>query len=384
MSELEIEKPVRKKRSKASRNGFVFIANLVVSAAFLAVLFAGIAAYIGKGNFEEAGPLAETKLVAITSAENSVSKIAAKLHQAGIISNPTVFNVGVRAYQNTSKLKAGEYEFAAKSSMKDVMEKLVSGRSVQYFVTIPEGWTTYVAYQRVEANELLTGDMPLLVDEGELLPDTYSFQRGATRADVINRMVAAQDKFLDEVWAARDPNIPLKTKRELVILASLVEKETGPREEERGKVAQVFYNRINQGWRLETDPTILYGIYGGKGKPTKQGITKSEKAQRTPYNTYFIEGLPPGPITNPGKLALQAAANPTPTDAMFFVADGKGGHFFTKTLEEHSKYVAELRKREAEQAKKAAEDAKKEAEAAAQPSNCSRILAYEQKDPLHV
>ncbi|MEO0496387.1 MAG: endolytic transglycosylase MltG [Pseudomonadota bacterium] len=358
MSLDEIE-PERPQRSKAARNGFVFLFNLAISGFFLLALMAGVALYFGKQTFEAPGPLAEEQTLLINRGEG-VSTIAAKLERAGVIEDDFVFRAGIRAYRNDVELKAGEYKFEPGDSMKSVMDRLVAGRSIQYLVTIPEGFTTARAYARVAANETLTGDMPLLVDEGALLPDTYSFQRGESRADVINRMVAARDKVVAEIWENRQPDLPISTPEEMVTLASIVQMEAGG--SEFREVAGVFVNRLNKGMRLESDPTILYGIYGGEGKPRVngrvQGITQTEKANRHAYNTYFIEGLPPGPITNPGRESLEAVANPAQTDAFFFVADGTGGHAFSVTYAEHLENVAKWREIEAEiAARRAAEDA---------------------------
>jgi UPF0755 protein len=208
---------------------------------------------------------------------------------------------------------------------------------------------------RIGENEVLTGDMPAdMPPEGSLLADTQRFSRGTTRAEIIQKLVNDQKKLVDDIWARRASDLPIKDINEFVTLASIVEKETG-KSDERPRVAGVFVNRLKQGIRLQSDPTIIYGIYGGRGKPADQPIRRSDLDKVTTYNTYQIDGLPPTPIANPGKAALEAVANPSQTNELFFVADGTGGHVFAATLDEHNENVARWRAIEA----KAAEEAKK-------------------------
>ncbi|MBM7322317.1 endolytic transglycosylase MltG, partial [Agrobacterium sp. S2] len=188
-----------------------------------------------------------------------------------------------------------------------------------------------------------------LPPEGSLRPDTYRFTRGTKREEIINQMSAAQDKLIDMIWERRDPDLPIKTVEEFVTLASIVEKETG-KDDERAHVASVFYNRLKKGMRLQSDPTIIYGLFGGDGKPSDRPIYQSDLQKQTPFNTYVIKGLPPSPIANPGRAALEAVANPWRTDDLYFVADGTGGHVFAKTLDEHNANVRRWRKIEAEKA----------------------------------
>jgi len=193
------------------------------------------------------------------------------------------------------------------------------------------------------SDDILEGDLPeTLPAEGSLMPDTYPFQRGTTRVEVVERMKVAQASFLSRVWAKRIPDLPISTPEELVTLASIVEKETG-KADERPHVASVFINRLNRGMKLQSDPTIIYGIFGGAGKPSDRPIYKSDIETPTPYNTYTIPALPPGPIANPGRAAMEAVANPSRTDDIFFVANGTGGHVFAKTLDEHNQNVARWR-----------------------------------------
>ena len=196
---------------------------------------------------------------------------------------------------------------------------------------------------RLAKNEILEGELPEVAPaEGTLMPDTYPFQRGTTRKEIIERMQLAQKQFLASVWEKRVDNLPISSPEEMVILASIVEKETG-RAAERPHVASVFINRLRKGMKLQSDPTIIYGIFGGAGKPKDRPIYRSDIDKPTPYNTYTIPALPPGPIANPGRAALEAVANPSITDDLFFVANGTGGHVFAKTLEEHNQNVARWR-----------------------------------------
>jgi UPF0755 protein len=235
---------------------------------------------------------------------------------------------------------------------------------VLHSLTIPEGLTVEQIMAKIAADDTLTGDMPAtLPAEGSLLADTQRFSRGTTRADIIAKLSTDQKKLVDDIWARRAPNLPLKDENEFVTLASIVEKETG-KVDERPRVAGVFINRLNQGMRLQSDPTIIYGIFGGKGKPAGQPIRKSDLEKQTPYNTYLIDGLPPTPIANPGKAALEAVANPSQTNELFFVADGTGGHVFAATLAEHNENVARWREVE----KKKAADAAAATDAAATPA----------------
>ncbi len=240
-----------------------------------------------------------------------------------------------------SRLKAGEYEFPAKASIDQVLSIITSGRVKTYKLTVPEGWTTQMAVARVTENDVLTGEVAAMPVEGAIMPETYVFRRGLTRQKMLDDMQAAQTKMLDELWSARAVSDTVKTKEQAVTLASIVEKETAI-PEERPLIASVFHNRLKQGMRLQSDPTIIYGLVGGKGK-LDRGLTKDDLASDTAYNTYKIDGLPPGPIANPGRASLEAVLNPPDTGYLYFVADGSGGHAFAKTLEEHNANVAKWR-----------------------------------------
>lgn len=336
------EVPLPPKRSKSAKGNFIVFMNFVMSCLVLVVLGAGLVFLYGKSVFESAGPLTEPQTVVIKEG-SSLSQISSKLLSNDVIDNGWIFSQGVKAHKAQSSMKAGEYIFQPQMSMYDVMETIRSGKGILHKVTLPEGLTVFQIFQRLAQNEILEGPLPeTLPPEGSLMPDTYPFQRGTTRAEVIERMKVAQETFLAEIWEKRVPDLPISTPEELVTLASIVEKETG-KADERPRVASVFINRLNRGMKLQSDPTILYGIFGGEGKPSDRPIYKSDIETPTPYNTYTIPALPPGPIANPGRAAMEAVANPSRTDDIFFVANGTGGHVFAKTLDEHNQNVARWR-----------------------------------------
>lgn len=353
------EVPPPPKRSNQSRHGFVVFLNFMMSCLVLATILLCGAAYLGKRSFEQPGPLKTAQRVTIEEG-TSVAGISQKLQINGVISNEWIFRLWVTAHDAQSTMKAGEYLFKPQMSMYDVMETIRSGKGILHKVSVPEGLTVEQIFERIAENEILEGDLPEeLPVEGSLMPDTYPFQRGTTRVEVINRMKTAQENFLQSIWNKRIPGLPLATPEELVVLASIVEKETG-KADERPRVASVFINRLRKGMKLQSDPTIIYGIFGGKGKPRDRPIYQSDINNPTPYNTYVIEGLPPGPIANPGRAALEAVANPSRTDDLFFVANGTGGHAFAKTLEEHNRNVERWRtieRQRMEEAEKAQDSA---------------------------
>lgn len=347
--------PPPSKRSRASRSQIVVFLNFVVSCILLAVLAAGVALYFGKQEFNGPGPSASGDTFLVRP-NTGVQEIADQLERRGLISDARIFRLGVRAYGNDSAIKAGEYQIKPNASMHEIMELLKSGKSVMYSLTIPEGLTVEQAFQRVAQQDTLTGNMPAsLPPEGTVATDTLRFTRGATRQQMIDKLMSDQKQLVDEVWARRAPDLPIANIDEFVTLASIVEKETG-KSDERSRVAAVFLNRLEKGMRLQSDPTIIYGLFGGKGKPADRPIYQSDLAKQTPYNTYVISGLPPTPIANPGRAALEAVANPSKTKDLYFVADGSGGHVFAATLEEHNENVARYRafqKRQADEAAKA-------------------------------
>ncbi|MER9699784.1 endolytic transglycosylase MltG [Mesorhizobium sp. M0146] len=345
------------KRSRASRSQVVVFMNFVISAVMLMILAAGVSLYFGKQAFNEPGPsvAGDTFLV---KPSTGVQDIADQLERRGLISDARIFRIAVRVYGNDSALKAGEYEIKPRASMRDIMELLKSGKSVMYSLTIPEGLTVEQALQRIAEQDALTGDMPAAKPaEGSLATDTLRFTRGATRQQMVDKLLADQKKLVDEVWQRRAPDLPLANVDDFVTLASIVEKETG-RGDERSRVAAVFLNRLAKGMRLQSDPTIIYGLFGGKGKPADRPIYQSDIQKQTPYNTYLINGLPPTPIANPGRAALEAVANPSKTDDLYFVADGTGAHVFATTLAEHNENVARYRALQKKQAEDAAKGAK--------------------------
>ncbi len=334
--------PPPSKRSRTSRSQIVVFMNFVVSCVMLLVLAAGVALYFGKQEFNGPGPSASADTF-VVKPNSGVATIAEQLERRGFISDARLFRLGVRAYGNDQALKAGEYEIKPHASMREIMELLKSGKSVMYSLTIPEGLTVAQAFERIAELPELTGDMPSsLPPEGSLATDTLRFTRGATRQQMVDKLLADQKELVADIWARRASDLPIANIDEFVTLASIVEKETG-KSDERSRVAAVFLNRLAKGMRLQSDPTIIYGLFGGKGKPADRPIYQSDIDKQTPYNTYLINGLPPTPIANPGKAALEAVANPSKTDDLYFVADGNGGHVFARTLEEHNRNVARYR-----------------------------------------
>ena len=306
----------------------------------LLAVAAGVLLYVGNQRFEAPGPLAEDRIVNIPRG-SGMRDIADVLSREGVIDQPWVFIGGVLVLKAREDLKAGEYQFKAHSSLRDVVATMVEGKVVAHQVSVPEGLTSQQIVARLTQDDVLTGDIKATPREGTLLPDTYNFTRGVTREQMVERMQQAQQRLVHDIWEHRSPDLVLKTPDQLVVLASIVEKETG-KPEERTRVAAVFLNRLKQKMKLQSDPTIIYGLVGGKGTLGRP-ILKSEITQPTPYNTYLIDGLPPGPIANPGRASLEAAANPARTRELYFVADGSGGHAFAETYEQHQKNVARLR-----------------------------------------
>ena len=286
------------------------------------------------------GPLAADKVVMIVR-EDDAGSIADQLERAGVIDSATWFNILTLLDGNRGALKRGEYAFKAGMSMNEIENELLAHRVVRYKLTIPEGLTSEQVVDRLRDDTVLVGEVRETPREGSLMPDTYYFERGDTRLSILSRMAKIQTKAVEEIWKGRAPDLPIKSPWEMVTLASIVEKETG-KTEERPHVASVFVNRLEKHMRLESDPTIVYGLALGKGT-LGRSITRADLNQSTPYNTYIIEGLPPGPICNPGKAALEAVANPARSKDLYFVADGTGGHAFAETLDQHQRNVARWR-----------------------------------------
>lgn len=306
----------------------------------LSVLTVGVAAIlIGvitiSYGWSGAGPL--DKPVTITVPDGAtLSGQARRLEEAGAIRSASRFLLGARFFGGDAAIKAGNYRLPKGASNADILALLQSGKTVQSLVTIPEGMPSILVHERLLANKDLTGkvDVPA---EGSVLPDSYAYETGETRAAVLARMQAAMTKFLDAQWEARDQGAVVKTKHEALTLASIVEKETSIADE-RPIVSGVYANRLRQGIRLQADPTIIYPIT--KGKPLGRRIRQSEIRAVNGYNTYAMAGLPDGPIANPGRTSIEAVLHPAPTKALYFVADGKGGHIFADTYAEHEANVA--------------------------------------------
>jgi UPF0755 protein len=268
--------------------------------------------------------------------------IADLLVREGVINDPWVFVGGALALKaRGDDLKYGEYLFPKQASLREVAETIIEGKVVQHLLTLAEGLTSEQIIARLLENDVLGGNIREVPREGSLLPESYRFTRGTSREQMVQRMQQAQQRLLKEIWERRMPDIPVRTPEQLVTLASIIEKETG-KPEERTRVAAVFVNRLKQNMKLQSDPTIIYGLVGGKGSLGRP-ILRSEIDRPTPYNTYVIQGLPPGPIANPGRASLEAAANPARTKELYFVADGTGGHAFSDTYDQHQKNVARLR-----------------------------------------
>jgi UPF0755 protein len=345
----QVPEPPSRRRSRKARSQIVIFLNFVMTVIVFATIIGIGIFYYGVKSYEEPGPLAANTNFIVRSGAGT-NEIAANLERNDIISDSRVFRLLSRIYLDGETLKAGEYEIKAGASMREIVELLKSGKSILYSVSVPEGLTVKQVFKRLSDDPVLEGDLPAeLPAEGSLMPDTYTFSRGTKRADILPPMAAAQKALIDQIWERRDDNLPIETREEFVTLASIVEKETG-KADERPRVASVFLNRLEKGMRLQSDPTIIYGLFGGDGKPSDRPIYQSDLQKQTPFNTYVIKGLPPSPIANPGRAALEAVANPWRTDDLYFVADGTGGHVFAKTLEEHNANVRRWRKIEAEKA----------------------------------
>jgi UPF0755 protein len=338
---LEPERvPMPIRRSASVRHPLVVAGNAVFTILIVLAVVIGGGLLLGKQRFEAHGPLTEDKIVNIPRGLG-IRDIADLLVKEGVIDQPWTFIGGVIVLKAREDLKYGEYQFAKQASLHEVIGTIIDGKVVQHQIAIPEGLTSEQVVQRLLESDILVGNIREVPREGSLLPESYRFPRGTPREQVIQRMQQAQRRVVQEIWDHRMPDLPLKTSEQLVTLASLIEKETS-RPEERTRVAAVFVNRLKQKIKLQSDPTIIYGLVGGRGTLGRP-IMKSEIEQPTPYNTYIIDGLPPGPIANPGRAALEAAANPARTKEIFFVADGTGGHAFAENLDQHQKNVARLR-----------------------------------------
>ena len=300
----------------------------------------------------KSGPTTEAKTVTVNPGEGLTS-IAARLEDQGVIANGLIMRLEGRRRDIARDIKTGEFKIAAGASTADVLDALVEGKVILHRLTVPEGRTTAQALAIIAADEVLVGDMPAEEPpEGALLPDTYLFPRGTTRAQAIQIMRDAQTELLDQLWPERANGLPIASRQEALILASVVEKETG-KAEERPEIAGLFTERLRRGMRLESDPTIIYGISRGEPLYNRNGerrtLYRSEIDRKTDWNTYQIDGLPKTPICNPGRDAIAAVLNPPDTEYIFFVADGTGGHRFARTYAEHQRNVAAYRRYEREE-----------------------------------
>ncbi len=314
-----------------------FLASLL-SIAVVAGAVAG-AAWWEDWNFHSSGP-AKSDTVVLIKPGAAVRSIAASLAEAGTVPSPLLFRLGVMRRGKTTALKAGEYQFPMAASMAEIMDMLVEHKAIQHRITVAEGLTSDMALAIVNADPVLEGSATV-TPEGSLLPETYLFERGTTRADILSRMHKAQEAVLSELWPKRKKGLPFQTIEDALKLASIIEKETGAAAE-RPRIAAVFVNRLKNGMRLESDPTIIYGLT--KGVALGHPLRQSELDTPNPYSTYQIDGLPPTPICNPGRDAIAAVLSPPDSEELFFVADGSGGHVFAKTLAEHARNVAQWRK----------------------------------------
>jgi len=316
--------------------GILFLIALVVAGAF----------FWEDANFAKAGPFATkgaTETDVLIKPGIGLRGIAQELSDAHVVEHPALFMLGVRLRRAAAGLKAGEYAIPSRASMLDIMDILISGKTIQHKITAAEGLTSDMIAKLVAADTVLTGKMVATPREGTLLPQTYLFTRGTTRGQIIARMQKAQGDLIAKLWPVRDQGLPYTTPEQALTLASIVEKETALPQERR-HIAAVFVNRLRLGVKLQSDPTIIYGI--SAGYPLGHGIRQSELAKATPYNTYVITGLPPTPICNPGTDAIRAVLNPGTTKDLYFVAAGDGGHFFSASSEDQAKNVAALRARE--------------------------------------
>jgi UPF0755 protein len=377
------------------------IASNFLTVLIVALFAAGGVIGWGQSQYKSEGPLTQSIFFEVPRGA-SLRSVSEKLEAQGAVSNAAIFRVGSEYAGKAQDLKFGNYEIPAGASMAEIIDIVSAGgpstfrfvatylirnngaelrfrertpgtgeevvlaefkageplpaaytdavvaeTPIVYRVSVAEGLTSWQIVEGLKGADFLEGEVPEVPAEGALAPDTYEVSRGANRGEILERMAAAQTRILDAAWEARADGLPLESKEEALILASIVEKETGVPEERR-QVASVFINRLNQGMRLQTDPTVIYGITLGEGNGLGRGIRQSELRRRTPYNTYVIDGLPPTPIANPGRLAIEAALNPDDTPYIFFVADGTGGHAFAVTIADHNRNVAEWRKIEAE------------------------------------
>ncbi len=320
----------------AARRGRPWLWAAIVVCVLMAAGVGGV--IVGRAIYGGSGPLTEARAVVVPRGGDA--DVARALRDAGVIDDPTAFRAAALATRSQGPLHAGELQFPAHASIADVLLILRGARPVQHKVTIPEGLTAAQISRVLDRADALTGD-GVVPAEGALLPETYTFELGATRDSVAGRAKSAMARALAQAWASRTAGLPLADPGQLLVLASMVERETS-KPEERAHVAGVFINRLRAGMRLQSDPTVIYAVGGGLG-PLERSLTHADLSWPNPYNTYAVPGLPAGPIASPGLASLAAAAKPDVTDDLYFVADGSGGHAFAKTLEEHQRNVSRWR-----------------------------------------
>ena len=312
-------------------------AAILAVALFALMAAVGYAARTAHLAWSGPGPLVEAAQVVVP--RGGTERIAATLLERGVIRDPRAFAIAAWITRDRGPLRAAEFAFPVGAPLREVLRILREERPVQRRLTIAEGLTAHQIRALLERAEGLTGEVPPIA-EGELLPETYAFEWGDTRAAIARRAATAMERALAEAWAARAPDLPLASPRDALVLASIVERETG-KAEERAKVAGVFVNRLRRGMPLQSDPTVAYAATGGV--PMERPISRADLDREHPFNTYRIRGLPPGPIASPGRASLMATTRPEATEALYFVADGTGGHAFARTLEEHNRNVARWR-----------------------------------------
>ncbi|MBX7247533.1 MAG: endolytic transglycosylase MltG [Caulobacteraceae bacterium] len=329
--------------SQKPAHTIAFLAGLSATLTILLLFALGVAGLTLYG--PGPAPNGARDTVVVLRPGSGVSEIALTLKQAGVIRSTKAFRIAAQVTGADRSLRAGEYQFPARASLSAILGKMKNGEVVRHFVTIPEGRTSAMAVRILMAQRDLTGTVTV-PPEGSILPETYEFTRGETRAAVLQRMIDARDKVLKELWATREQGLPFDTPEEAINLAAIVEKETRLAAE-RPRVAAVYINRLRAGVPLAADPTIIYGI--SRGEPLGRGIRQSELDSDSPWNSYRHAGLPPGPIANPGKASIAAVLRPAHTRELYFVANGTGGHSFAVTAAEHERNVLHWREVEAAQ-----------------------------------
>lgn len=321
---------------------------ILVAAVLSVSVVVGVGIVWAWNGYHAAGPLTSPTSVIVPKG-TGVQEIADLLRDKGVIGNPHLFVLGARYTEMARRMRAGEFAFPENVSMSAAAEHLVSGETVKRRLTVPEGLLTREIVEIVQAADGLTGSVEAPGIDGIYLPETYFFSYGDSRASVLARMSAAMDEALAKAWATRGEKIAVKSARQALILASIIEKETGVAAE-RARVSAVFHNRLRRGMRLQSDPTVAYAVTGG-GVSLGRPLTRADLEADSPFNTYSHAGLPPGPIANPGRASLMAAVAPLETREYYFVADGNGGHAFARTLREHNRNVARWRRLQRERAK---------------------------------